>query len=80
LFGCVFQPLDIRLIVTWRNDRPLDALDRPKCGRISGGIRFADITHSMHTDRGVAGPNIPAAGELEPADRSTYRSPPRVTH
>jgi len=50
------------VIVCWQNDRPIKELECPKHGRLTGGISFTDITHSMHTSEGlgiIAGPLVP---------------------
>jgi predicted AlkP superfamily phosphohydrolase/phosphomutase len=55
------------VIVGWRNDRPITALTCPRHGLLTGGLKFMDVTHSMHTSEGlafIAGPNVPQ-GEIK---------------
>jgi predicted AlkP superfamily phosphohydrolase/phosphomutase len=57
---CVEHLPDV--LVSWRNDRPITELDCPRHGLLTGGLRFTDVTHSMHTSEGlafIAGPNVP---------------------
>ena len=56
---CLEQLPDV--VVCWRNDAQIDALECPKHGVIRGGMKFTDVTHSMHTGEGmavVAGPEV----------------------
>lgn len=41
-------------VVCWRTDRPITALRCPQHGLVDRGISFTDITHSKHTDEGLA--------------------------
>ena len=52
------------IIIRWRNDAPIRALDCPLHGRIERGLRFTDVTHSSHHGEGLAvitGPGIDPA-------------------
>jgi predicted AlkP superfamily phosphohydrolase/phosphomutase len=49
------------VVVCWQNDAPVEALECPRCGTLRGGLKFHDVTHSMHTDEGlafIAGPGV----------------------
>jgi predicted AlkP superfamily phosphohydrolase/phosphomutase len=57
------------LIIRWKNDSPIRALESPVQGRIDQGLEFIQNTHSSHTGQGlavIAGPGIPQ-GVIEEA-------------
>ena len=49
------------VIVCWAADAPIESLQCPKRGTITGGLRFVDRSHSLHTAEGlafIAGPGV----------------------
>jgi len=57
------------IIIRWKNDAPIRALDCPVHGRIDRGLHFTEMNHSSHTGEGLAvitGPGI-APGAVEEA-------------
>ncbi len=57
------------IIIRWKNDAPIRALDCPVQGRICRGLQFTDVNHSSHTGEGlavIAGPGI-TLGAVEEA-------------
>jgi predicted AlkP superfamily phosphohydrolase/phosphomutase len=59
------------VIVCWANDAPIRSLECPKWGTVTGGLKFVDRTHSLHTAEGlafIAGPRVRPGVRREPID------------